>query len=172
MINKATSAKIGLVGAMRSLAMPLFMSMHATAPVLQIPGKSEYKPDPTEPSLFTRGGGVHPRWVRWFMMKYGLNHQMAMNIGTALHTHLTAEPQRYIDYDDAPPAVSLEDEALVSMAFVMDYRHRYNVSFQVAYTMGYSELFGPRSVPGRYDFLEVSRDGDTGCTATVIPFHQ
>lgn len=148
-MNKATSRNSGIVGAMRSLALPLFGCFHTTTVLLKVPGKSPYVPEPTEPSLFTRGeGAVHPRWVRWCMMKHGLNHTMAMQIGTALYTHLTQEPQRHIEMDTPLPPVSLQDEALVSMAFVMDYRHRYGVSFQVAYTMGYSELFRARPYPG------------------------
>ena len=147
-MNKATSRNNGIVGAMRSLALPLFGHFHTKPQVFNVP-KSMYVPEPTEPSLFTRGeGAVHPRWVRWFMMKYGLNHTMAMNIGTALYSHLSQEPRRHIDLDSPLPPVSLENEALVSMAFVMDYRHRYGVSFQVAYTMGYSELFRSRPHPG------------------------
>jgi hypothetical protein len=106
------------------------------------------------------------------MMKYGLSHSMAVNIGTALYNHLSEEPRRYIDLDDPLPPVSLADEALVSMAFVMDYRHRYGVSFQVAYTMGYSELFGPRAGGGYNGFRIGSRDGGKECTATVIPIHR
>lgn len=146
MINKATGHPV-IRSAMRSLALPLFG--HILGPIMQIPEKKSYTPDPSEPSLFTRGeGAVHPRWVRWFMIKHGLTHQMAMNIGTALYSHLTREPLRDIDPDSTPPEVSLPDEALVSMAFVMDYRHRYGVSFQVAYTMGYSHLYGRGSQKG------------------------
>ena len=148
-MNKATSRNNGIVGGMRALALPLFGYFHSSPVVPKVPPVSAYVPEPTEPSLFTRGeGAVHPRWVRWFMMKYGLNHTMAMNIGTALYSHLSQEPRRHIDLDDPLPPVSLQDEALVSMAFVMDYRHRYGVSFQVAYTMGYSVLFRARKVPG------------------------
>lgn len=139
MTNKATGHP-AIRSAMRSLALPLFGRF--LEPIMQIPDKTEYRPEPGEPSLFTRGeGAVHPRWVRWFMIKHGLSHPMAMSIGTALYSHLTQEPLRDIDPDSTPPDVSLPDEALVSMAFVMDYRHRYGVSFQVAYTMGYSYLY-------------------------------
>lgn len=197
MINKATSVNLGVVGAMRSLALPLFGDV--ITPVFRAPTKPAYIPEPTEPSLFTRGeGAVHPRWVRWFMVKFGLSHPMALNIGNALYAHLTNEPRQHIDLDSPLPPMSLPDEALVSMAFVLDYRHRYGVSFQVAYTMGYNVLFNTRWASNRSTFTEsvltdseacdqlspaehvtasVRRcveniEGNKGCTAIVIPIHK
>lgn len=100
--------------------------------------KCPYQPEPTEPSMFTRAEGVlNPRWVHWFMTKFGLSHQMATNIGTALYDHLEREPRRDINPLDPEPAAMLPDLALVSMAFVLHYKHKHNVSFVEAYTVGY-----------------------------------
>lgn len=105
----------------------------------------EYIPEATEPSLFTRGEGViHPHWLKWFATKYALSHSMAFNIGTALCAHLLREKPRYIDPDSVPPPVVLDGSELVSMAFVVDYKHRHNVTYAQAYTAGLTEIFKER----------------------------
>jgi hypothetical protein len=111
--------------------------------------KTAYQPEATEPSMFTRGEGVlHPRWVNWFMNKFALSHQMASNIGNALYDHLEREPRRYIDPNAPEPQAMLKDVALVSMAFVLHYKHKHNVSFTEAYTVGYDLVSLQAGTPG------------------------
>lgn len=100
--------------------------------------KTEYSPEASEPSIFTRVEGVvHPSWVTWFSKKFGLSHQMALNVGTALYSHLLRERYREIDLEAPSPEPQLPGEELVSMAFVVDYRHRHKVSYPEAYAAGY-----------------------------------
>lgn len=166
LVNKATFVNPVLVGALRSLAKPLFCNV--VTPIFKVLEKSEYVPEPTEPSLFTRGeGAVHPRWIRWFMIKHGLSHQMAMNIGTALYDHLMKEPLREVDPESPVPPVSLSDIALVSMAFVMDYRHRHGVGFHEAYAVGYNKLFYSLGSRGR--FMMAVLGNDRGSISTIFP---
>lgn len=100
--------------------------------------KVEYSPEGSEPSLFTRTPGVlHPRWVSWFSDKFGLSQQMANNVGEALYSHLLREPTRVIDPETPVPELCLPHSVLVSMAFVVDYRHRHGVTYAEAYTAAF-----------------------------------
>lgn len=100
--------------------------------------KCPYRPEASEPSLFTHvSGQVSEHWVKWFMDKFGLTQQMAANIGIALHDHLLNEQRRPLDATVQEPQAMLKESSLVSMAFVMHYKHTHNVDFTQAYMVGH-----------------------------------
>lgn len=127
--------------------------------------KCPYRPEASEPSMFTHvQGQLCPRWVNWFMTKFGLSQQMATNIGTALYDHLVGEPRRTIDPLAPEPSAMLQNVGLVSMAFVMHYKHLHDVSFTEAFSIGH-DLVALQS--GETGFAYSSQEE---LTQTPVPF--